>query len=157
MKRGREWMKSPWRFIHKGNERGCFPRSPAFIHPEERCERRTRGAALLTSQEDPLYLARLIWRGVNGSKAPRTLCRGAVQDQRTRRTLLRDWSVFLSLTSLLPRSAFVFPWVLVRLTSNRQKAWNNIKRFRFGKNESRKFAGFYITGQERVQVEAFTL
>lgn len=50
MKRGRECMKSPWRFIHKGNERGRFPKSQAFIHPAERCEKRTRGAATLTPQ-----------------------------------------------------------------------------------------------------------
>lgn len=47
-------MKSPWRFIGKGNERGRFPRSPAFIHPAERRERRRRGGRggvpMLTSQ-----------------------------------------------------------------------------------------------------------
>lgn len=98
-------MKSPWRFIHKGNERGCFPRSPAFILPTERRERRTRGAA--NTAVAPLHLARLIWVGVAGSKASRTMCRGAVQDQRTRMMVLRNSAAFLSEQSVLPRSALL--------------------------------------------------
>jgi len=121
-KRNEVWesMKSPWRFNHKGNERSRFPRSWAFIHPVERCERRTTGAPALTLQLYPMYLDWLICAGVSGSKAPRTMCRGAVEDKRTRQTVLRDSTHTFSLLSVLPRYSLLFLQVFIGWMSTRQ-------------------------------------